>query len=71
MNNPLFKPPQEPLSPSEEAEITQELAEAYRQHEQSEKQPEYLRIAENVKKRILTDAKENKSDASVSRHEVL
>ena len=55
MNNPLFKPPQDPLSPSEEAEITRELAEAYRQHEISEKQPEYLRIAENIKNRILKE----------------
>ena len=55
MNNPLFKPPQEPLSPSEEAEITQELAEAYRQNELNEKRPEFRRIVENVEKRILKE----------------
>lgn len=52
MNNPLFKPPQDPLSPGEEAEITQELAEAYRQHEISENHPEYLRLLQNIQKRI-------------------
>ena len=61
MNNPLFKPPQDPLSPSEEAEITHELAEAYRQHEVNEKHPEFKRIAENVKNRILKDAKSRES----------
>jgi len=55
MKNPLFKPPQDPLTPREEAEITRELAEAYRQNEISEKQPEFRRIVENVKKRILKE----------------
>ena len=54
MNNHLFKPPQDPLSPSEEAEITKELAGAYHQHEISEKQPEFRRIAEKVKSDIAT-----------------
>ena len=55
MKNPLFKRPEEKLSPSEEAEITQELADAYRQNEISEKRPEFRRIVENVEKRILKE----------------
>ena len=57
MKNPLFKDPQDPLSPREEAEITQELADAYRQNEASEKQPEFRRIAENVRKQIQQENK--------------
>jgi len=57
MKHPLFKPSQDPLSPREEAEITQELADAYRQNEMSEKQPEFRRIVENVKNRILKEGK--------------
>lgn len=57
MKNPLFKHPEEKLSPSEEADITQELAEAYRQNEIGEKQPEFRRIVENVEKRILKESK--------------
>jgi len=57
MKNPLFKPPQDKLTPGEEAEITRELATAYRQNEISEKQPEFRRIVENVKNRILKDGK--------------
>ena len=49
MKNPLFKNPQDPLSPREEAEITQELADAYRQNEISEKQAAFKRIVEKVK----------------------
>ncbi|MEI6337963.1 MAG: hypothetical protein WCQ57_05185 [Verrucomicrobiota bacterium] len=49
MKNPLFKRPEEKLSPREEAEITQELADAYRQNEIGEKQPEFRRIVEKVK----------------------
>ena len=49
MKHPLFKPTEEPLSPREEAEITQELAEAYRQNEINEKQAAFKRIVENVK----------------------
>ena len=60
MKNPLFKHPQDQLTPGEEAEITRELADAYRQNEISEKQPEFRRIVENVKKRIL---KEGNGDA--------
>lgn len=60
MKNPLFKRPQDQLTPSEEAEITRELADAYRQNETTEKQPEFRRIVENVKKRIL---KEGSGDA--------
>jgi hypothetical protein len=52
MSNPLFKRPDEPLSPLEEAEITKELAEAYRLNENCEKQPEFKRIAENIKNQI-------------------
>jgi hypothetical protein len=52
MKNPLFKHPQEKLSPGEEAEITHELAKAYRHHEISEKRPEFRRIVENVEKRM-------------------
>jgi len=59
MKNPLFKPPQDPLSPREEAEITQELAEACRQNEISEKQPGFRRIAENVKHQLQKTSKEN------------
>ena len=56
MKHPLFKP-EDPLSPREEAEITQELADAYRQNEASEKQPEFRRIAENVRKQIQQENK--------------
>ncbi|MEI6492523.1 MAG: hypothetical protein WCO94_08240 [Verrucomicrobiota bacterium] len=48
MKNPLFKPPHDPLSAREEAEITQELAEAYRQNEADEKKPAFKRIVEKV-----------------------
>ena len=57
MKHPLFKPTEDPLSPREEAEITQELADAYRQNEASEKQPEFRRIAENVRKQIQQENK--------------
>jgi hypothetical protein len=59
MKNPLFKNPQDPLSPREEAEITQELAEAYRQNEISEKQAAFKRIVENVKHQLQRISKEN------------
>ncbi len=49
MKNPLFKPTEDPLSSREEAEITQELAEAYRQNEISEKQATFKRIVEKVR----------------------
>ena len=49
MKHPLFKNPQDPLSPREEAEITQELADAYRQNEISEKQAAFKRIVEKVR----------------------
>jgi len=52
MKNPLFKRPEEKLSAREEEEITQELADAYRQNELGEKRPEFRRIVENVEKRI-------------------
>jgi len=52
MNNPRFKRPDEPLSPLEDAEITKELAEAYRLNENCEKQPEFQRIAENIQNQI-------------------
>ena len=55
MKHPLFKPPKNQLTPSEETKITQELAAAYRQHEISEKQPEFRRIVENVKNRLLKE----------------
>jgi len=61
MKNPLFKPTEEKLSPREEAEITQELAAAYRQHELGEKRPEFRRIVENVEKQLLhIRSKENR-----------
>jgi len=53
MKNPLFKRPEEKLTLREEAEITQELAAAYRQNEIGEKRPEFRRIVENVEKRIM------------------
>ena len=60
MKNPLFKNPKDPLSPREEAELTQELADAYRQNEISEKQAAFKRIVENVKQRISKeDTKHN------------
>ena len=52
MKNPLFKRPEEKLSAREEEEITQELADAYRQNELGEKRQEFRRIVENVEKRI-------------------
>ena len=55
MKNPLFKHPEENLSLREEAEITQELAEAYRQHELGEKRPEFRRIVEKVEEQILKE----------------
>jgi len=55
MKNPLFKRPEEKLTPREEAEITNELAAAYRQNELAEKRPEFRRIVENVEKRILKE----------------
>jgi len=57
MKNPLFKHPDEKLSPREEAEITQELADAYRQNEIGEKQPEFRRIVEKVEEQILKESK--------------
>lgn len=59
MKNPLFKNPEEKLSPQEEEEITQELALAYQQNELSEKQPQFRRIVENVGKRILEKTNEH------------
>jgi len=56
MKNPLFNRPKEKLTPHEEAEITQELAHAYRQNEIAEKRPEFRRIVENVEKRILKES---------------
>ncbi len=58
MTNPLFKSLEEPLSPREEEEITRELAEAYRQTEIGEKQPEFQRIVESVKMRISEESKD-------------
>lgn len=57
MKNPLFKRPEEKLSPREEEEITQELADAYRQNELGEKQPEFRRIVEKVGEQILKESK--------------
>ena len=57
MKNPLFKSPEEKLSPSEEAELTQELVDAYRQNEIGEKKPEFQRIVEKVKRRIQQESK--------------
>ena len=61
MKHPLFKPTQDPLSPREEAEITQELADAYLQNEASEKRPEFRRIVENVEKRIFKESTNQKN----------
>ena len=52
MKHPLFKKPDEKLSPQEEVELTQELARAYRQNELGENQPEFKRIAKNIEERI-------------------
>ena len=59
MKHPLFKPLQDPLSPREEAEITQELANAYRQNEISEKEPVFKRIVEKVRHQLLKISKNN------------
>ena len=48
MKDPLFQPIEGPLAPEEETEITRRLAEAYRQHEESEKNPELQRIVQLV-----------------------
>jgi hypothetical protein len=53
MITPLFKHPEKKLSPREEAEIIQELANAYRQNEIGGNQPALLRIVENVEKRFF------------------
>jgi len=58
MKHPLFKSPADKLSPSEEAAITKELANAYRQNETHEKQPEFKRLVENVGKRISGETKD-------------
>ena len=52
MKHPLFKKPEDKLSPQEEMEITKELSEAYLENERSEKRPEFQRIAKNIEGRI-------------------
>ena len=58
MNHPLFKKTEENLSPQEEADITQELANAYRQNELGEKGAEFQRLAEKVRQRISQETNE-------------
>ncbi len=62
MSDPLFRQPTEALSPEEEAEITRKLAEAYRQHEEGEKRPEFQRIAKSIQEKLS----ENMSAATES-----
>lgn len=52
MKHPLFNPPDTPLSPQEEREITRDIAKAYRQNELGEKCPEFQRIVHNVEKQL-------------------
>ena len=52
MKDPLFQPIEGPLSPEEEAEITRRLADAYRQHEEAEKNPELQRIVKLVEEKL-------------------
>lgn len=52
MNDSLFKQLGEQLSPEEEGEFTRRLAEAYREHEASERRPEVERITKLVRERL-------------------
>lgn len=61
MNDPLFKPAQAPLTPEEEAEITRRLAEAYNEHEESEKTPELQRIVELVAETLTREFSDSPS----------
>ena len=62
MKDPLFQPIEGPLTPEEESEITRRLAEAYRQHEEAEKNPELQRIVKLVAENLASEF----SDASSS-----
>lgn len=55
MKDPLFQPIVGPLTPEEEAEITSRLAEAYRQHEEAEKNPELQRIVKLVAEKLASE----------------
>ena len=57
MKHPLFNQPEANLSPQEEVEITNELANAYRQNELGGKRPEFQRIANNIQKQFLNEIK--------------
>ncbi len=52
MNDALFRPLGEPVSPEEEAEFTRRLAAAYREQEAGERRPEVERIAKLVRERL-------------------
>ena len=52
MKHPLFNPPDTPLSPQEEREITRDIAKAYHQNEIGEKKPGFQRIVQNVEKQL-------------------
>ena len=55
MKDSLFQPIEGPLSPEEEAEITRRLADAYRQHEEAEKNPELQRIVKLVEEKLASE----------------
>ena len=55
MKDPLFQPIEGPLTPEEEAEVTRRLAKAYRQHEESEKNPELQRIVKLVADKLASE----------------
>ena len=59
MKHPLFNPPDTPLSPQEEREITRDIAKAYRQNELGEKRPEFQRIVQNVEKQFHSESDVN------------
>ena len=58
MKDPLFQPIEGPLTPEEETEITRRLAEAYRQHEEAEKNPELQRIVQLVAEKLAGEFSE-------------
>ena len=55
MKDPFFQPIEGPLTPEEEAEITRRLADAYRQHEEAEKNPELQRIVKLVAEKLSSE----------------
>jgi hypothetical protein len=52
MNHPLFKRPEEPMTPEEEAKIARSLAEAYREYEEFGKKPDLQRMIELVREKL-------------------